>query len=439
MDKRYRWLITLLLLFALACALVETPQPTTPTAQVSTPTAPPSPPASPTGNVTTAPVEWVTPPAVALQGLQDAVVASLPPQAFSCYHILPLEAPPQQAPLWAVYSCGMTNWEHNPVQPHVLAIYTLQNAVWTELARITFDDAVMIDYLPEDGVHQIRLDPAHVCLEVNGGVGAHGGSYGIVRFTGNSLEVLISNGSAEPLGAGYTADLNQDGQLDVVLNQTDAYIFCYACGVRKVAYSLYTWDTTQAALRQITLHPASNALPTALRDAVNDAVALAQAGLWRDAQQQITQALTPPPAVAASDYQDLMWLKAYIDLQAQGKAQAITGGYPLLQYVYYGDYAGAVDLMRSYTPQQVFDRNGPLIAGTVVDMAPETLAQELMTSANAALGVKPDLAAAYFLRGWAAFLMNNPGNAQQDVQHAAQLAPTDPFYMACASYLQNLP
>lgn len=477
--KRYGWL-ALLLVFALACALTKPTSPPTPS---PTPTEAPSGevpnPASayclkhggvlelkPTaegvvgycrfadgsvceewayyrgecapGAVST-PQPWVTPPAEALQGLTAAVAATQPAQAFDCgYRVLPLAAPAEQAPLWAVYSCGMTNWNLNPAPAHFLAIYTLRERVWTELARYTFDQDIPFDFIPETGsVQQVPLDPNHVCIELNGGVGAHGGSYAILRFDGKTLEPLISN-SASSMGAGYTADLNFDGQLDVVLDRTDDYVFCYACGVRKIAYSVYTWDPTLSALREIILQPVGNTVPDPLRTEINRAVTLAQANLWRDAQAQINKHTATLPDLSASDQSAILWLKAYINLHAQARAQAITqSGYPLLQYVYYGDYEGAVALMRKFTPQQLFDRNGPLVAGTPVDMAPETLAQEMTSSAAAALQVQPDLAAAYFLRGWATYLADPQSSAaRKDLQRAQELAPDDPLYLACAAYVK---
>lgn len=385
------------------------------------------------------PEAWVTPPAEAVQGLLDAVAASQPAQAFDCgYRVLPLLAPPNQAPLWAVYSCGMVNWQLDPAPTHFLAIYTLRDRVWTELARMTFNDEVMFDFIPPDGsVQQVALDPEHVCIEMNGGVGAHGGSYAILRFDGQKLETLISNG-ADSMGAGYTTDLNQDGQLDVVLDWTNAYVFCYACGVRQVVYGVYTWDRNAQTLRKITLNPLGADYPEALRQQVNEAITLAKAGLWRDAQALIGELLTTPPTLSPAQLEELGWIRAYIDLYAQGKARAVTeSGYPLLQNVYYGDYDAAVALMRSYTPQQIFDVNGPLIVGTPVEMSLEILAAEVTESANAALQVRPDLAAAYFLRGWVTYLTNPQSSAaREDVARAAQLAPSDPLYLACANYLR---
>ncbi len=488
MQRRILW-ITLLLIFSLACALVETPGAPEPT-PISTPVQEASPtpeiglpnPASaycleqggvlelrqdesgavsgycrlpdgtvceewafyrgecPTVTPTAQPEVWVTPAPEALQGLRAAVAATQPAQAFDCdYQVLPLAAPPDQAPLWAVYSCGMVNWQLAPPPVHFLAIYTLHNRIWTELARLVFQDEVMFDYLPpEGGVQQIALDPHHVCLQISGGVGAHGGSYAIVCFDGQALKTLVSNGASDPMGAGYTTDLNGDGRLDVVLNATDAYVFCYACGVRKISYHILTWDDATRSLREIELYPVGEEYPADVRRAVNEAVSLARAGLWRDAQARMTALMASLPVLAPGQQATLGWFKAYIALYAQATLSSINqSGYPLLQTVYYGDYAAAVGMMRSYTPQQIFDRSGPLIAGTVVEMAPETLGQELITAANAALSVKPDLAAAYFLRGWGTFLLlNDPGAARNDVLKAAQLAPSDPLYLACATYLK---
>jgi hypothetical protein len=66
------------------------------------------------------------------------------------------------------------------------------------------------------------------------------------------------------------------------------------------------------------------------------------------------------------------------------------------------------------------------------------MAQQIQEFTTSALTVRPELAAAYFLRGWAAYLLN-PGDpaALMDIQRAAGLAPEDEFYTGAVQYLQS--
>ncbi len=73
-------------------------------------------------------------------------------------------------------------------------------------------------------------------------------------------------------------------------------------------------------------------------------------------------------------------------------------------------------------------------------LIPLILACNLLTNTpepTAAPTLKPNLAAARFLRGWAAYLLDpNDPTALADVQQAANLAPKDEFYINAAAYLR---
>ncbi len=117
---------------------------------------------------------------------------------------------------------------------------------------------------------------------------------------------------------------------------------------------------------------------------------------------------------------------------------AKNSGYPLLSNVFYGDYAAAVDLMRPYPPAQIFTSTTPLVVGTVAEGWLPQLTQPITTSATSALQARPDLAAAYFLRGWAEYLadpVNLLPQAKSDVTKAASLAPNDALYKQSAAFL----
>jgi hypothetical protein len=175
--------------------------------------------------------------------------------------------------------------------------------------------------------------------------------------------------------------------------------------------------------------------PQPMRDLVNPAVDMANAGLWKDALVKITEARDLASSYPESNVESLNWTYGMIKLHADAMAaDAVSGTYPLLSRVFYGDYAAAVDLMRSYAPAQVFDPAGPLIAGTVVEGMEGVLSDQIIQSADAALGVKPDLAEAYLMRGWARYLVD-PASPQvrADVHQAATLRPGDAFLANCAA------
>jgi hypothetical protein len=128
-----------------------------------------------------------------------------------------------------------------------------------------------------------------------------------------------------------------------------------------------------------------------------------------------------------------------IKLHADACKQAIAESpYPLLEHVFYGNYAGAVDVMRAYRPEEIFSASTPLIVGTVAEGW--DVGSYIIPRAEAALALQPDLAPAYFLRGWAEYVAS-PSNVQArlDVEKAADLAPGDALFSQCAAYLRSLP
>jgi hypothetical protein len=347
--------------------------------------------------------------------------------------------------LWAIYSYGMRNYDLDPSPSHFVAIYTYDcdGAAWQQLAWLNLDDpdangvTVTPGYIYQDGITQVPIDPLFVFLEVQGGVGAHGGTYQLLFFDGSTFQALVSGTSASP-GASRTQDVNGDGVPDVVLDQSDYYVFCYACGVRKIMYQVFYWDFPNRRMLEARIDYYYMGQPQPMRDVLNPAVDMANAGLWKDALVQITQARELLPSYPESDAVALGWDYALIKLHADTMAADIaTSPYPVLANVFYGDYEAAVNLMRPFTPAQIFDATtSPLIIGTPAEGWQEALADYLVSSADAALAVKPDLAPAYFLRGWGRYLAD-PGDsdAGADVAQAAALAPGDAFYAQCAAYV----
>jgi len=96
----------------------------------------------------------------------------------------------------------------------------------------------------------------------------------------------------------------------------------------------------------------------------------------------------------------------------------------------------ALDVMRPYTPEQLFAAKSPLVTVDIAQGGEKSISQWISTTTTLAIGVKPDLAAAYFLRGWAVNL-TQPGNpaAIADIERALALAPNELLFVQSAAYL----
>ena len=430
---RYSSLTLLVLLIAAAC--------TRGTPQAPAPAAPTQAPAAPAPAATRAPSP-LPPPAVSV--LTTTVQAELPQGAFEGVKVAPLNAPAGGRPLWAVYSYGMRNFDINPLPDHFVAIFAQEAGAWKELARQPFssDDVTVSapDYLGENSVTQVQIEGSRIWLQVEGGVGAHSGVFNLLSFDGSQLKVELNAFAPSP-GVGRIQDVNGDKQPDVVIDASDRYVFCYACGVAKIAFVAYTWDAQAKRMVEAPLQDmlmGQSAHPG--RNASNQAVLLARGGLWKAALVQITEAqklsadVKPPLSNEA-----INWNFGLIKLHADAlAAHAQDGGYPLLTQVFYGDYAAAVDLMRPYRPEQLFTVATPLVVGTVAETWIPQLSGNITTSATSAIQVQPNLAAAYFLRGWAAYL-EDPVKllplAKADVAKAAALVPNDALFKQAAAFL----
>jgi hypothetical protein len=345
---------------------------------------------------------------------------------YSEVEVLPLTPPAGDRPLWVAFSVGMHSFE--PLINHFVAIYTHDAAGWKQLSRLELECP---DYLDKTSVQQVTIDPSRVWLEVQGGIGAHSGCYQLLSFDGQALRSELTTTSPSP-GAGQVKDVNGDGKPDVLLDASDPYVFCYACGVRYVQYQVLRWNGSQ--LVPVELTPLPDSAPADVRDLNNQAVELAGAELWKEAQASAEKAL----ALAPQD-PTVIWNAALIRLHAEAyQSQLKDSPYPLLVQVFYGDYAAALDVMRPYTVSQIFDANTPLVTGTIASGWEDALSERIVTSTTRALTVEPNLAAAYFLRGWATHLVKpSDPQAKADIEKAATLAPYEPLFTAGLAYLKK--
>lgn len=339
--------------------------------------------------------------------------------------------------LWLAHTIGIRNFD--PLQNHVLAIYEKSGESWKEVTRIELamrdnpeDPGVSPDYLGEGGVTQIQVEPSHLWIQVEGGAGAHSGVYGLFSFDGTAFQEEVSSFSSSP-GIGRSEDLNDDGLAEVLLDASDPYVFCYACGVRLVNWAIERWDGTQ--MISVTLSALSDSAPAEV-SAFNQAlIDLTQAGLWKDVLATLDEA-------ASFSYTEpaLEWNLIYARLNAEARqdAAANQSAYPLLSHLFYGDYDAVMELLRGAGADGLFTEQSPLVVGTPAEGWVPTLADWIVNTVDPALALKPDLAAAYFLRGWAAYLREyDTAAALPDVQKAAALAPDEALFSQSVELLSK--
>ena len=331
---------------------------------------------------------------------------------------------------WAAYSTGSRNTGGGQQQPqrHFVAVYRHTADGWNEAGRVELDSP---DFLSEGGVTQIEIEPSHVWLAVESGAGAHGGCYDVLSFDGTTLSSAVSHCASSP-GAGHLEDLNGDGENEVVLNNSDNYVLCYACSVRLVRMRVLRWNGQHLVEAEPQRLPVS--AESELRSLNDRAVDLFRHEMIKDAVAAIGEAVEHSPS-----NQTVAWNSAIIRLHAQARAQhAKESGYPLLARLFCGDYEGALKLVRPYTVDQIFAADSPLVTGTLADEWRPELVQWITSTTTLAIEVEPDLPGPYFLRGWAGHLANpDSPDAVRDIERAALLAPTDTLFSDSLAYLRR--
>lgn len=392
---------------------------------------------TPAPTATTPPVATPTPPLLVAEAAELETLAALnlglEPGAtgngIAGVRALKLATQAGDDDLWLVYTYGLRSTE--PEQNHLLVLYHKSEHGWREVASVELSATSPVepgpDYLGDGAVKQVQIEPANLWLQVEGGVGAHGGVYALYRFDGRGFKREAFGTNANPQ-VGQIDDLNGDGVPEVVLDVSDYGVFCYSCGVRYAHYNILRWDGTRMA--PVSLTPLNDTAPAALRQANQAALTLAAAGLWKEAADAIDKG-------SALNVDDPLfeWNAVYIQYNAAAKQSVIedaeTPGYPLLEHLFYGDYTAALAVMRGYRPADLFALRTPLIVGTAAEGATQQLANRILSSVEPALRVHPNLAAAYYLRGWATFLKNGFTDevALADLERAAQLAGDDPLFV----------
>ena len=341
-------------------------------------------------------------------------------------YVIPLTTSSVDSTSWAAFSYGMRRFE--PVENHFVAVYSHSESGWQELSRLELEDPDIVD---QAAVQQVDVEPENTWIQVESGVGAHAGCFNLLRFDGNALHNEVSHCNSSP-GAGSLEDLNGDGTLDVLLDVTDHYVFCYACGVRYINTSVKTWEGSNMV--DVELHPLTDTEPEELRQLTNRAIELASHDLWKDAQATIDETLR-----FNSKDPTYTWDVALINVDASRRAEHVQyTGYPLLANLFYGDYPATLDILRGYGATQIFNLNSPLFKGTPAETWNEFATEYVTRTTTLQLEAQPDLAGAYFVRGWSLALLDpKDPDALADMQRAAELDPTETLFSESLAYLKE--
>ncbi len=220
---------------------------------------------------------------ISTTGLAEAALAEVPAGAFDSVSVLPLDNTVSELPLWAVHSSGMLNWDMTPPVNHFLATYTWTDSSWVELDRMVLDDNFESpDYLFAEGVAQVSVSSDFIWISIEGGIGAHSGSYQLVTFDGERLVSRFAGSNSFP-GFARLENLPVDSLPDLILDYSDPYVFFYASGVRKTDIRIMRWDELDLEMVAMQLHRLPHTAPEALTVQVDRAVDLALAGLWLQA------------------------------------------------------------------------------------------------------------------------------------------------------------
>ncbi|MDM8531225.1 hypothetical protein QUF63_08630 [Anaerolineales bacterium HSG25] len=332
--------------------------------------------------------------------------------------VTPLTTAEGQPPLWAANTFGFINFELE--QAHQVSIYSHDGETWQMLARTELENLPTM--LGEETMTQLVVPSDDIWLAIDSFTGAHSGCFDVLRFDGQTLHTEHTMCSGNP-SAGFITDLNENGLPEILLNFSDYYVFCYACGVVYAQYDVLRWqnDTYESAGFELLDETAD---PT-VRELNNQAVTYAEADLWQDAQVTIQEALT-----LDGKNDTIIWnntlIQFYVDDYSHYEEYT---GFPVLTYIFAGKYDEALEQLHPYTPEEIFNLEGPLIVDSPAVGWEEYLSEWLVTITTPAIEAKPDLAPAYFLRAWGTYLVEptNPAIIE-DIQSAAELNPDEPLY-----------
>ena len=446
-----------------AAVATETPAPPKVSPTPSPETAPPVPTETPTPSlapeptsavhlyIPTAGVDDATPTAAARaeptpqdllaerlrQFVQEGIRKEFPDAEAQPVHVFPLGLSDATGDFWGAVTDGpqparITADDEAVNFFHFAAVYRLDEGnEWIEVDRLEIETAPQRPLVDPTPTGWALSDGAPVAwITVRGGTGAHAGTLDIIRFDGDTLSTELSWLSARP-NAGEVADLDGDGMAEVVVNSSDPYVFCYACAVELKREILYWWNGSR--LVPVDLRAPITNVPDGVADQVDEVVALAQAGLWREAALAAIATAKQVPESA-----EVRWLSVLVNRTAAARLiHAGSIAQPLLTMVFAGEYGAAADLMRAHDPAQAFALDGPLIVDTEAERDLSTMATQLLDHTTRALDAAPDRAEIHAVHALALTLASpdDLAEARAAMQRAAELAPDDAFYQASDAFL----
>ncbi|MCK9487392.1 MAG: hypothetical protein M0R73_11960 [Dehalococcoidia bacterium] len=409
----------------------------------STEVAPPTPTSTPSGSPTTSPTPATTPtpaptptltPSESLRSLLLSVISTgvtaAEQAALDQMEVVAIELQVADRDLWAAVTSGPGVWELGNGARQVVAIYERRtDGSWVEVAVLPLES--------EPTRTDIEVVPAPagsdlIWLAVHGNTGAHAGTFELVRFDGVALTSSLWWFSPSP-GAATIADLDGDGAAEIVLDATDPYVYCYACGVRAWGEIIYRWVDGEP--EAVNIGPIESSDPR-VRVLTEQAARLVEADLWRRARSTMQLALE-----AAPDVEAVWWMALTIGRTADARlADAGLEWQPLTTAVLAGEYTLALDLMDGLPPAQMYAPDGPLLAGTVAEDWPEVMGEILVDYATRALDVDSTMAEAYAVRSLGRILAapDDWEGARLDMDAALAIEPGNPFYQQADAFLLTL-
>ncbi len=332
-----------------------------------------------------------------------------------------------QFPVFVAFTYGLPPDDDSYM--HKVSIHATEAGVWSELARV---ELACVNYLDEYSLEQVEIDPDYVWLFVQGGAGAHGGCIELLRWDGEELQLAISSFNSIP-DAGSVVDLNGDGQQDVLLNNSDPYIFCYACGIQLYNARFFTWDgqaLVEAAPKSLVEGHSEE-----LRALNDEALALAEAGLYADALDQIERAREMAPDNGTVDW-NAAWIRHHLEVSRQ---LAKVSPFPLLSHVFAGDWNTAFDALWAIGLPR-FSSDIPIPGDSAAFGFGETVGAILVQYAENALALRPERGEIHALKAWGHFLLADPdAEVSSGFERAAELATGDPRFGQIAAAFGDEP
>ncbi|MFZ9858149.1 MAG: hypothetical protein ACO3F2_07465 [Roseiflexaceae bacterium] len=306
------------------------------------------------------------------------------------------------------YVAGITlGMMANMNDPHPLTIYEKSGSAFVPVVSYEFAE----EYISTLELIEVS-DTNKAFFVVSGGMGAHSSFAKVFSFDGKRLTVELEASSAAGGGALMIVDVNQDGQVDLVADNTDYYVFCYACGVRIQGETIYAWNGTTFV---------EQTLQDSTDPALQLAIDYAQVQRYVDAAIQLQKVATP---TTSQDQWNQIIIERMIDLRQPTRDDP----YPFLSAIFYGDYDVAVSMLRTYDADELINPDGLLFTNTAADGFVDAVVWNVVGFTSIALEEDSTLTSAQFLRGWANTLLEprNPAGIA-DLQ---AVADKDPFYAA---------